>query len=680
GAGGGGGSSSDGAGSGKSGSRSGPSGAAGKPTVMHPGDMAAGAECPDIGLPSAYGLPNLKAEIDGSTARITFDPQGDAADYRVYALPKKEDVSGSSIKNAVYRCAGGYAVPAPAIDDAKMPENPGIRTKVTASVKGYSRTMKDDATLGYVFTTPADDRVPVYALGDPDLKADNVMCYEMRWPESRLKKYTTSDAERADLISKRWRDDGIAFYAPKPGADGAAPIYSATETNTDVPAALYVADGPEHDQRKMQGYTLAESFSAYAKMKDGAEPLMRVHYEQTCARAHDELVAGAGRFNKAYQQGAQPVAELHFSGITEETTLVVEALDELCPFPGIISPTSRPARVDPFGTYDINYPDFLTPADAAAASPTGEVFIAGQGLEGKQPHAIARACVKVAPAKQPDADFRYDGGPETFSEPVNKGFQIWETESENFNVQLHTMATDEYGIGVMFGEIWATYADWAADTNGKLRITPKKRATLADDSFVHATMQVDTISTQRRYPQLMISSSEWPVQDNLEKGSTVLVQTFGGITIPLEVQIQFCDHRTWDVNNQCPLWDTYQLADGDKKFLSPHLEINGLNGQDRTVRFDAYVSTKRAYVFINNTPYGCVNLPEGRLGAGTATVTFADVLYHSDADLAAWYPFQLAKMHQVTSRHYSNLAFSSSQPAPQWDESIMPCVAASALK
>ena len=73
---------------------------AGKPSNfgggIHTGPMFAGAECPtDVGFPDAYALPNLKGAIDGSNVRITFDPQGDAKDYRVYALPKAGDVIGS---------------------------------------------------------------------------------------------------------------------------------------------------------------------------------------------------------------------------------------------------------------------------------------------------------------------------------------------------------------------------------------------------------------------------------------------------------------------------------------------------------------------------------------------------------------------------------------------------------
>jgi hypothetical protein len=197
---------------------------------------------------------------------------------------------------------------------------------------------------------------------------------------------------------------------------------------------------------------------------------------------------------------------------------------------------------------------------------------------------------------------------------------------------------------------------------------------------VHASMEVDMVSTQRRYPQLLISDQDWPVQDNLEKGATVLFQTFGGITMPIEAQIQFCDQRTWDVNNQCPLYDLQRLGDADAPFLSPRPEINGFSGVDRTVRFDVYVSTSRAYLLTNGQPYGCVDLPAGRLSEGNATITFGDVLYHSGADLEAWYPFHLAKLHNVTSRHYSNLAFSSGVAAPSWNEARMPCVPASGLK
>lgn len=663
---------------GKSGGGGKPSGNGGSSGGGHTGPMFAGAECPtDLGLPDAYALSNVKGVIEGANARITFDPQGDAVDYRVYALPSSK-VKGDTIDGAVYRCAGDYEVPAPAIEDATDPASPGFRTRVSSSVAGYDRK-EAEATLGYVYTTPADDRIPVYALGDPNLKADNAACYYMRWPESRVKKYTTSESERSDLLGKRWRDDGIVFYVPKPGADGTAKVYAAPQKEDDFSSVFYVTDGAEHDKRAADGLKLTEAFSVYKDSKDGAEPLRRVYYQQTCGRSHDELVAGMARFNKAYQQGSTPVPELHFSGITDEMTLVVEALDQKCPYQGALAPTSHPAHVEPFGSDMLDYPAFQTPDELMKAWPSGELFINGQGDDTK-PKAISRACLKVKPEAAPDLDFFYDGTPEDFSAATNTGYQTYETETPTFNVQFTSVETESWSIGSLFGELWATYSDKAADTNGKLRITPKQRATLADDKFVHATMEVDTVSSQRRYPQLIVSNAEWPVQDNLATSGTAIVQVFGGVTEATEVQIEFCDHRTWDVNNQCPKLPLYTLKDAGGDFLAPAPEINGFQGTDRTVRFDVYVSTGRIYVLTNNQPYGCAELPAGKLDAGSATVTFGDVLYHSAVDLEKWYPFHVDKMQIYTSRHFSNLGFSSNVDAPSWDETRLPCVAASELK
>src|SRR5262249_25612523 len=106
-------------------------------------------------------------------------------------------------------------------------------------------------------------------------------------------------------------------------------------------------------------------------------------------------------------------------------------------------------------------------------------------------------------------------------------------------------------------------------------------------------------------------------------------------------------------------------------------------GVDRTVNLDVYVSTKRAYLYVNSTPYGCVDLPPGRLSPGTATIAFGDVLYHSAADLGNggydWYPFHQAHMQFFQARHYSNLASPTGSPEPSWYKPRLPCVPAASL-
>ena len=639
-----------------------------------------GGACPsDLGLSSTDALVNLVGEVHGDTVKIKFEPHDKAVDYRVYALPKAGDVSGDAIKGATFRCAGDYEVPKPKVDDGPDIQSGAFRTRVVSEVDGFARTL-DGATLGYVATTPADDRVPVYALGDSGADADNVDCYHMRWPESRVKVYTTSADERTKLLDAHYRDDGIAFYAPKSTGAGTHAIYAGI--NGDK-ASLYVAPGAEYEQRKGKGVPFTAAFSAYDASAAGLKPLMRVFYEASCGRSHDELVAGAARFEKAYHQGSQPIPLLHYSGLGSagaETTLVVEALDALCPFQGVLSPIARPAQTDT----GVTYPPFVTADAMRAGSAAGELFLGGQGDPKSKPHAIARGCIKVTATKPEPMDFRYDGHPETFTEAKSTTFQTWETSSPTFDVKLHATATNEWGIGGMFGELRTTFADWAADTGGKIRMTPKTGATLSADSFVHVTMEVDIVSTDRRYPQILISDQPVPVQDNLAKGATVIVQTRLGVSSPINAEIQFCDHRTWDVNDQCPLWDLFKLGDGDG-FLSPRPELNGSAGLDQTVMFDVWASTSRVYLRIDGEQYGCVDLPPGKLPAGKATVTFGDVLYHSAVDFVPgveidhWYPFHETRLHNETTRHFSNLAFSSKTPTPAWDEKRTPCVPAAKL-
>lgn len=637
------------------------------------GTVFAGGDCPtDLGLSGAETLPNVRAEVVGSTARILFDPRAAAKDYRVYVLPAKGDVSGDTVQNATYRCAGTYEVVGAIHEEDPLPQSYAVHTIIDSDVEGFKRSAAD-ATLGYVFTTPAPDRVPVYALGDSAPDGDND-CYFQRWPESRVKVYTTSEAERTQLLDQHYRDDGVAFYVPAAASAETRQVYAIADQ------ALYFTDDAEKAAR---GAGATTPFVVLAAAVAGAEPLKRVYYSNGCGRSHDELVATEARFRKAYDQGpTQPVAELHFAGLTADTTLVVEALDAACPYQGIVSPMPRPAG----NNWGVDYEAYLTPDEIRAATATGEIFVGGTGDAASKPHAIARACVAVKPAAAPTTEWSYDGTKaETYTptEGVPGDQALFRFESPTFNIEFNGQTPDQWALGSIFGELWALHADPGADVGSVLRLTPKQTPTLSDTGFLHATMEVDTMSTFRRYPQMLISSATWPVQANLVNAATVVLQTFNDG--PTEGQIEFCDHRDWAVNNQCPRWDLHRVNDGSADFLAPNMEPNGVQGLDRTVRFDAFVSTSRVYFYLNATPYGCVDLPPGKLPAGPATVTFGDALYHSGVDLGVeggysdWFPFHHAHMQVYTARHYSNLGFDSNVPKPTWDEARFPCAAADAL-
>ncbi|MBX7098530.1 MAG: hypothetical protein K1X89_12535 [Myxococcaceae bacterium] len=618
-------------------------------------------------------LQDVAAVVRNDSAEITFEPVDGARDYRVYLQPSAADVLTSDagvlvVRNATYRCAGDRAAPASTLENNAQVQSGAVKTQLTQSISGYTRSTQE-ATLGYLFASPAADRVPVYALGDSATDADN-SCYFMRWTESRVKTYTTSEATRTTLLTQRFRDDGILGYAPAAAQTGVTRgVYTAKGNNN---AVLYFTDGPEKTAR---GGAPTLAFNVLSAPAAGTRALKRVFYENGCGRSHDELVVGETRFQRAYRQQSQPISRLRWSGLTGSTTLVVEALDAQCPFQGHLSPTARA----PLTEDGVTYPAFLTPAQVRAADPNGEVFVNGQGAASSRPRPVARACLKVSPAPLPAMDWSASfAQAETFSAPTNAGFKTTFMDSPTFNAGFYSTASVEWGLGVVMGELWVTFADWAADTNGKFRLTPKTKGTMAAASFLHTTFEVDWFSTGRRYPQVLISDRSWPVQDNLAAGTTIIVQTIGDG--PVDLQVQLCDHRTWDVNNQCPRWDLYHLKSGATSFLAPNPEMIDQAGGDRVSRVDVYASTQRVYVFFGGQPYGCVDLPAGKFPAGPATVTFGNVLYHSGVDLGSWATHWIDHQQVMSSRHWDNLGFSSGVAEPAWDTNRFPCVPASGLQ
>jgi len=153
----------------------------------------------------------------------------DAVDYRVYPLPDDGDVAvngdGSvTVKNAIYRCAGirqTFDVANNKTSTGLTPQSSDGTGLFTSDGNGYAwkTNVSDDPTLGYVYVTPASDRVPVYTLAGYSLEN------ELGWSESRLKVYTTDTGQRQELLGKGWRDDGIVFYTPLQASDATATVY-----------------------------------------------------------------------------------------------------------------------------------------------------------------------------------------------------------------------------------------------------------------------------------------------------------------------------------------------------------------------------------------------------------------------------------------------------------------------
>ncbi len=629
-------------------------------------------------LPALPKVANVLATSSDDNVNITFEPVDGARDYRVYALPDDKDIASDAgghvtIKNAIYRCAGDRQAPLTNQDAAKPVQGLSFNTLVDGvKVDGYTRTLPE-ATLGYVYTTAGAGRTPVYAMGDSAPNSDNDCDYlgiTARWGESRAKKYVTSETERTMLLAQGWRDDGIVFYVPAAGA-GSRAVYTTTKVDNIWVTRYYYVDGAE---ATLRGKT-ETAFQVLGAAAADTQPLMRVFYQNTCGRSHDELAVGKARFDRARIQGdEQPVYNLHWAGINAPTTLVVEALADGCPYQGFFGASAEPAR-------DV-YPPWLTLDQLRAASPTGEVYINGQHAAGMNPKPIARTFIQIAPGPKPNLDW-FEGFGDANAMGTMKDtlcgaldgncWQQFRRKSDTMDLSFMFVETDRWAFAPMLGELWANFGDVGADVNGKFRLTPSKKAQLSADTFLYTTMTVDTFSTGRRYPQMLISDQDVPVQINMQKGNSIVIQTFGGW--PNTYEVQACDHQYWDVNNQCPRYDLHHVLDPNDATkivsLTPVGEVGEHGGMDKATKLEAYASSKRVYLFIDGQPSGCADLPSSTVPVGPVTVTYGDVLYHSGVDLT--FAYTHTALQVSTRRHFDNLGFKSGVPAPTWDAKRFPC-------
>jgi len=647
---------------------------------------------PATKLPPLPAMTHVVATQNDDSASLTFDPVDGALDYRVYPLPADADITlaadGSfTVRDGIYRCAGNREASPTYVDAEPMLGGAAIHAMVDQQkVGGYMRTLAD-ATIGYVYTDPGPGRVPVYALGESDPNADST-CYFARWAASRVKLYTTSDSERADRLARFFRDDGVAFYAPAAADATTATVYL-DEDDTDPVFARrwYFPDGPEAEAHAQK----TPAFQVLKTAAAGALPLMRVYYENSCGRSHDELAVGRERFNRVYHQGDQlPSFSLLWTGLTGPTTLVVEALDAGCPFQGHLSAQPMPGVTVPSVGMNIVHQPWVTLDGARAASATGEVFINGQAAAANRPRPIARAFVQVAPVAHAGMDFFADfapgSTPETFTTVpcgADNCFATWRQQSPRFDqmfISSESASPSSDGLftfGQVMGELWISWADRAGDTAGKYRLTARQKATMSAASFLHVTMEVDAYTTARRYPQLLISDADIPVQYGLAAAHTLVVQARaqGNVAIdyPVNYELQLCKLRMWDDGDPCPAYDLYHVLDGAGKVshLAPNDEVGEHAGADHRIRFDLFASTIRAYLFLDGQPYGCAELPPGAAPSGPVTVTWGDVLFGSFFDHT--FAFHTAHMMVEQRRHFDNLGFSSGLAPPPWDETRLPC-------
>jgi hypothetical protein len=678
----------------------------------------------ETALPTLPAMSNVILHPGDHTVTVTFDPFDDAKDYRVYALPADSDVLLDSsdppkllgVQDAVYRCAGTHEAADIAKDSSLSPQynnceafsvvdssepyeehcGTGPNCYPTAGglgngfgEGGYSRK-PDEIQLGYVYTVAGDGRAPVHAFLDTS-RASFYDCSAHMWAAARNKRYSADPSEWATLAADGWFDMGTVFYVPETASDATQQVYTTNVPRDSVERHYYYLGGAEHDFRTGAGQEAGAAFltlkAASAPDEHGAAtalPLYRVLYSLGFAgHQHDELMVGKARFDAAYGQGQlqqNHSVTYSWSGDSPPEVLVVEALDQGCPFQGNIGEKSLAAT-------DL-FKQWYTFDEIQSSAPNGEMYLNGH-YAGTTPSPIARSFVSLVSEARPAMDFmsKFGARPEVFSEvDIECGSEnfgcdagtLHVLESEDFDVTINGIDNERWNLFDMFGQLWLAYSDAGADIGAHFRMTAKPTATMAADSFLHVSMDMTGMSTARRYPQILIdddmSNPTWITTRN-GSGKVLILQPIGDW--PTDFQVQICDSRPWAVNDQCPHFDMLRVSD---ERIAPNLEFGDQVSEDDLSRFEIYASTSRAYVFFNHKPFGCVDYDAGQVPNGEVKVTYGDVIYHTGVDegYLSKLPNGFHHREKLTmgDRHLGNLGFSSGVAAPNWDEATYPCVSA----
>jgi hypothetical protein len=420
--------------------------------------------------------------------------------------------------------------------------------------------------------------------------------------------------------------------------------------------------------------------------------LHRVFYEG----GHDVLAAGEPRYDRALHQGNRPQWFVTWPGLRAPTRLVVEALDRGCPFPGHVGPV----HVDDTNEPNIDNAGYIA-LDEARNVETGEVFINGQFDPSNRPRAIARVYVDASPAIEPPMDFfeGFDGEWPVFS-MSDLGNGVYHYVSGGWDVELDSAAPAHY-FAPMFDQLWLGMGDRGAASRFRMSPLGVDAHLSADPAvFLHVRMDVDLPSTDRRYPQLFVSTFAPPIQakmnadagDASTHGRTILVHTRSPpawpSVAPIVAEIQFCDDIGWDVASSCPRASIYGRRLGDFEWAASHpidaypwtpaFALGDLSSFDRPVAIEVYVSIDRTYLFVESQPVGGTFLPAGAMPSGPVSVTFGAVIDHSAADSSVLDPGAPQEYLQRfsrsrTSRRFDSFGFANDVAPPSWDHARFPC-------
>jgi hypothetical protein len=263
----------------------------------------------------------------------------------------------------------------------------------------------------------------------------------------------------------------------------------------------------------------------------------------TDAEGH-EKVTGATIYCAGLRQRAAPaipepevMKQIEVMDVHAKTTFVVEALDQLCPFPGAFG-----AKDDSFkiGSPDA-LPDLMAPvpilSEASIRAKFDSMIFNGQGpgsplgmpAAPATPKVLKRWTVEVSPIEAAEAEKRktktfFSGFEEndqpqwlpggtnddgTYHEPEGYGYSLGIYQNKQFSFYATNVeGTRGNHVFVDRGQLQMILPDAAQDTMGAVMAIPRQPAHFSDTGYLHITYENSTNSTPRRYWWISLCGAE----------------------------------------------------------------------------------------------------------------------------------------------------------------------------
>ncbi len=232
---------------------------------------------------------------------------------------------------------------------------------------------------------------------------------------------------------------------------------------------------------------------------------------------------------------------LEVAGLQENDRIVVEAVDEPCPFVGAVASVHKDLAVSAAAKVDVpegyrfsvyTEEEVLTAYQNKIVNGHMRAASLAQPAAVVHPHVLARTTVVFHRSTEPQPTTFFDGFTDAtdqmvFMGPVahsrEQGGQLWQNSAWSAYVYNHDFAD----MHITRGQMRVVLADWAQEIFASVVMYPRRTVALSDNTYLKVVFDVASNATQRRYWWLSLCGAEQKnaTMDNAGRLISPVIQT-----------------------------------------------------------------------------------------------------------------------------------------------------------